>query len=98
MNRIDCEIYVSQMITFFESNPNDLMELVGKVQKEKFYEKIREKSFDNLEKGDDYVLTKQQIIDIVIELKVPELVETLNPKEVIEGYIQKTKWGEIILN
>lgn len=98
MERIDCEIYVRQMITFFESNPGDLMDLVGDVQKEKFYEKIREKSFENLERGDDYVLTKQQIIDIVIELKLPELVDTLNPKAVVEGYIQKTKWGKIILN
>ena len=52
MSRIDCEVYVSQMISFFESNPSDFMELVGDVQKEKFYDKIREKSFENLEKGE----------------------------------------------
>lgn len=98
MDRIDCEIYVKQMISFFENNPGDFMTLVGNVQKEKFYEKIREKSFQNLENGLDYVLSKQQIIDIVIELKLPELVDTLNPQEVIDGYIQKTKWGKINLN
>jgi hypothetical protein len=98
MSRIDCEIYVSQMISFFENNPGDFMELVGDVQKEKFYDKIREKSFENFDKGEDFVLSKQQIIDIVIELKVPELMDTLNPQKVVEGYIQKTKWGKIILN
>ena len=43
-------------------------------------------------------LTRQQIIDIVMELKIPELFEKPNPKSVVEGYVQKTKWGKIILN
>jgi hypothetical protein len=38
------------------------------------------------------------MIDIVLELKIPELYEKPNPKSVVEGYIQKTKWGKIILN
>ncbi len=98
MDRIDCEIYVKQIISFFENNSDDFMLLVGNVQKEKFYEKIRKKSFENFENGLDYVLSKQQIIDIVIELKLPELVDKLNPQEIIDGYIQKTKWGKINLN
>ena len=32
------------------------------------------------------------------ELKIPELFEKPNPKSVVEGYVQKTKWGKIILN
>jgi hypothetical protein len=38
------------------------------------------------------------MIEIVLELKAPELKEKLNPKQEVEGYVQKTKWGEIILN
>ena len=57
-----------------------------------------EKSIQNFDNGIDYILSKDQIVEIVIELKLPELVETSNPKEVIEGYIQKTKFGNIILN
>jgi hypothetical protein len=94
MKNIDCEIYISQMITFFENNPGDFMDLVGDVQKEDFYQKIREQSLKNLEEGNDYVLTKQQIIDIVVELKVPELNDRLK----IEKHIFKTKFGDIILN
>jgi hypothetical protein len=94
MKNIDCEIYISQMITFFENNPGDFMDLVGDVQKEDFYKKIREQSLNNLEEGNDYVLTKQQIIDIVVELKVPELNDRLK----IEKHIFKTKFGDIILN
>jgi hypothetical protein len=94
MKNIDCEIYISQMITFFENNPGDFMDLVGDVQKEDFYKKIREQSLKNLEEGNDYVLTKQQIIDIVVELKVPELNDRLK----IEKHIFKTKFGDIIMN
>ena len=37
MSNVDIEIYVSQLINFFESNPNDLIDLVGNIQKEEFY-------------------------------------------------------------
>jgi hypothetical protein len=98
MMNVDIEIYISQLITFFEKNPGDFMDLVGDVQKEEFFQKLKEKSITNHSKGEDFILTKQQIIDIVMELKIPELFETPNPKSVVEGYIQKTKWGKIILN
>jgi hypothetical protein len=98
MKNVDCEIYIKQVISFFENNPNDLMDLIGEVQRDEFYDKIREKCEKNVDEDIDYVLTRQQMIEIVLELKAPELHEKLNPKKEIEGYIQKTKWGEIILN
>ena len=84
MKNIDVEIYISQMITFFENNPGGFMDLVGDVQKEEFYQKMKEKSLENVEKGEDFILTKQQIIDIVVELKAPELSEKLNYVEKVE--------------
>jgi hypothetical protein len=98
MKNVDCEIYIKQVISFFENNPNDLMDLIGEVQRNEFYEKIRERCEKNVDENIDYVLTRQQMIEIVLELKAPELHKKLNPKQEIEGYIQKTKWGEIILN
>lgn len=98
MGNVDIEIYVSQLIKFFESNPNDLMELIGDLQKEEFYNKIKIKCQENYDKGEEITLTKNQIVDIVIELKMPELQEKLNPKQVVEGFVQKTKFGNIILN
>lgn len=98
MKNIDCEIYISQVITFFENNPNDLMDLIGELQRKDFYQKLRERCEKNVDEGQDYVLTRQQMINIVLELKAPELIEISNPESVVEGYIQKTKWGEIILN
>ena len=98
MKNIDCEVYVSQLITFFDKNPNDLMLLIGDLQKEDFYIKLREQCYKNAEESDDHVITKQQMIDIIIELKIPQLSKELNVENVIEGVVQKTKWGEIILN
>ena len=98
MKNIDCEIYISQVISFFENNTNDLMDLIGELQRNDFYEKLRERCEKNVDEGEDYVLTRTQMINIVLELKAPELIEPQNVESVIEGYIQKTKWGEIILN
>jgi hypothetical protein len=98
MKNVDCEIYIKQVISFFENNPNDLMDLIGEVQRNEFYDKIRERCEKNVNEDIDYVLTRQQMIEIVLELKAPELHEKLNPILEIEGFVQKTKWGEIILN
>ena len=98
MKNIDCEIYISQVISFFENNPNDLMDLIGELQRNDFYEKLRERCEKNVDEGEDYVLTRTQMINIVLELKAPELIKNPNPESVVEGHIQKTKWGEIILN
>lgn len=98
MKNIDCEIYMSQLISFFESNPNDLTDLIGEIQKDEFYQKLKVQCLKNLEEGGDHVITRKQMIDIVIELKSPNLHQMLNSKNVIEGFVQKTKWGDIILN
>lgn len=98
MKNIDCEVYVSQLITFFDKNPNDLMLLIGDLQKEDFYIKLREQCYKNAEESDDHIITKQQMIDIIIELKIPQLNEKPNSEMIVEGLIHKTKWGEINLN
>jgi len=97
MKNIDCEVYISQLITFFEKNPNDLIDLIGDIQKDEFYDMLRSQCIENSKKG-DHIITRDQIIDIVIKLKMPEIVDVEESKEKVESYIQKTKWGEIILN
>jgi hypothetical protein len=98
MKNIDCEIYVSQLISFFENNPNDLLTLIGDLQKEDFYSKLREQCEKNSKNNGDHVISKQQIVDIIIDLKMPELLSAEESIEKIQGFIQKTKWGDIILN
>jgi hypothetical protein len=95
---VDIEIYISQLKTFFENNPGDFMDLVGEVQKEEFFQKMKEKSIENYEKGEDFILTKQQIIEVVVDLKSPELNVKSDYINIVKGHIQKTKFGDIILN
>lgn len=96
MKNVDVEIYMNQLINFFENNPNDLMDLIGSLQKEDFYIKLRKQAEKNLKEGNDIVLTRDQILNIVIELKVPEIID-VKPND-LEKIIQKTKFGDIILN
>jgi hypothetical protein len=98
MGNVDCEVYLRQLITFFENNPNDLMDLIGSVQKIEFFNKLRKQCEKNSKEGDDHIITRQQMVDIVIQLKMPEIVNTEESIEKIQGFIQKTKWGNIILN
>ena len=98
MGNVDCEVYLRQLITFFEHNPNDLMELIGTVQKQEFFDKLREQCEKNSQESDDHIITRQQMVDIVIRLKMPEMVNTEESIEKIQGFIQKTKWGNMILN
>jgi hypothetical protein len=70
MKNIDIEIYVSQVITFFEKNPNDLMDLIGELQKDEFYLKLRQQCEKNVEEGKDITLTKEQMINIIVVLKI----------------------------
>ena len=74
------------------------MILIGDLQKEDFYKKLKEKCYKNAKESDDHIITKQQMIDIIIELKIPQLNEKPNSEMIVEGLIHKTKWGEINLN
>ena len=98
MKNIDVEIYISQMITFFEKNPKDFIDLVGNIEKEIFYNKMKERSLKNVKEEKDLILSKEQISDIVIELQDPNLNEKKDDIKNIENIILKTKFGNIFLN
>jgi hypothetical protein len=96
MGKVEVDIYMNQLISFFENNPNDLMDLIGNENKTDFYKRVKEQCFINLNKGDDVSLTKQQLIDIVVDMK-----GKTNPKSdilTIQGKVLKTKFGDIFLN
>ena len=62
MKNVDVEIYINQFITFFNNNPNDLLQLIGDVLKDDFYDRVKQQSLDNIENGEDVSLTQKQII------------------------------------
>lgn len=96
MKNVDVEIYMNQLISFFENNPNDLMDLIGGLQKNEFYVKLRERLEKNFEEGNDIVLTRDQILNVVLKLKIPEILE-FKPND-LRSIIYTTKFGDIILN
>lgn len=95
MKNVDVEIYMNQLISFFDKNPTDLLSIVGEEYKELFFEKIKEQCYKNIENGEDIPLTRKQLIDIVVEIKGKD--EETHSK-IINGVFQKTKFGDISLN
>ncbi len=92
---VECEIYISNMINFFEKNPNDLIDMIGDEDKQNFYDKIREYTYKNFENGEEVTLTQKQLLDILVKLH--KSTEKIKEIEVMVP-IHKTKWGEFILN
>ena len=78
---VDVQIYLSNFKSFFNNNPNDLINLIGDGDKDKFFEMVQESVIENNEKGEDLELTKKQLIDIMLILtkdRVEEKVENFN--------------------
>jgi hypothetical protein len=96
MKNVDAEIYLNQLIGFFEKNPNDLIDLIGKLKKNTFYERVKEKVYENLDNGLELILTQQQLIDIVVGM-YDETNKKVNPIE-IKTPVIKTNYGIIFLN
>jgi hypothetical protein len=68
MDSIDVKIYLNQFISFFEKNPESLYKLIGEINKDIFFEKVREKCFENLKNNDDVALTKTQLEELIVGL------------------------------
>jgi hypothetical protein len=96
MKNVDVEIYVNQLISFFEKNPNDLINLIGDSLKDKFFEKIKKQCMKNAENGEEVSLTQKQIIDIVVEMKSEEVAE--GKKLIIHKVFEQNKAGVFCLN
>jgi hypothetical protein len=95
---VDVEIYINNIVKFFKSNPNDLLNLVPKEKEDEFYNKIREVAIENADKGEDAPLTQKQMIDICVVLNGKTPKEDKVVEEKLESYIMGTKFGPIFLN
>jgi hypothetical protein len=95
---VDVEIYMNNVVKFFKSNPNDLLNLIPKDKEDEFYQKIREVSSKNTEKGEDAPLTQKQIIDICVILNGKTPKENKKLEETLESCMLNTKFGIIFLN
>lgn len=96
MKNVDVEIYINQFISFFNNNPNDLLELIGYVLKDDFYERVKLQSLNNFNNGEDVYLTQKQIISIIVDLKQFQNVEVDMDK--IKSIIYHTQFAHFSLN
>jgi hypothetical protein len=96
MKNVDVEIYINQFITFFNNNPNDLIQLIGDVLKDDFYERVKQQSLENYDNGEDVSLTQKQIISIVVALKQSQNQEIDIDK--IKSVFIQTPFGQFSLN
>jgi hypothetical protein len=95
-NNIDAEIYLNNLIGFFEKNPNDLIDLIGEMRKDTFYKKLKEKVYENADKGEEIQLTQKQLIDIVVSMY--DDAQKKGQKIEVQVPVVKTNYGIIWLN
>ena len=87
---VDIEIYLSGMVKFFKDNPKDLLSLIPKDKENEFYSMLRKYSCDNFDKGDDYVLTRSQILEICVQLNDSKNI-LIFPKLIEENELEQLK-------
>jgi hypothetical protein len=98
MKNLDVDLYITQFRGFFDKNPNELMTLIGDVLAEDFFKRVEEQCYKNLEKGDEVSVTRQQLIDIVVDLKSKETEIEKDIQSSITKVFEHTKFGDICLN
>jgi len=91
---LEVELYMSNVIKFFNENPKDLMNFVTQERKDEFFQKIKEKALENVEKGEEVVLTQQQFIDICVNMNEKQVKEFQYLKKIMVT----TRYGQICWN
>jgi len=95
MDNVDVQIYLSQVKTFFEQNPDELINLLGKAKPEDFFEGVARLAAENIDNGEDVQLTNKQMIDLIVELNKTK--KGLIVREVLTPVLE-SKFGKIYLN
>jgi RNA processing factor Prp31 len=96
MTHIDVELYISQIISFFKTNPAELTKLIGDLDEETFFSKVKETAYKNFQETGDMVLTKNQMIEIVVEMHHNANNKPKN--DFLEKIFEDSKYGKICLN
>lgn len=87
---VDIEVYLSGLIKFFKDNPKDLFSLVPKEKENDFYSMLRKFSCKNYDNGEDYVLTRNQILEICVQLNDSKKILVF-PKLIEESELDELK-------
>jgi hypothetical protein len=69
MGNLDIEIYMTNFKGFFDKNPEQLNQLIGTIDSEKFFDGVR-KIVEENSKEEERALepTRKQLIDLIVKL------------------------------
>ena len=92
---LEIEIYMSQFKGFFTKNPDQLKILIGDIEPEEFYVKIRETVEKNVTEEKSVEPTRKQILEILVEINsgVP-----VDEKKLMKLPFMEHRMGLICLN
>ena len=92
---LEIEIYMSQFKGFFSKNPDQLKILIGDIEPEEFYVKIRETVEKNVTEEKSVEPTRKQILEILVEINsgVP-----VDEKKLMKLPFMEHRMGLICLN
>jgi thioredoxin-related protein len=81
MRNLDIEIYMTNFKGFFDKNPEQLTQLIGSIDSEKFFDGVRSIVEEN-SKDEEKALepTRKQLIDLIVKLNGDQtLVDKILP-------------------
>ena len=69
MSNVDIEIYMTNLVKFFDKNPEQLKILIGDNDSNIFFQKIRKIVETNEKDEKELAPTRKQMIEIILEIK-----------------------------
>ncbi len=69
MSNLDVEIYMTNFKKYFENNPDQLTQLIGDIEKERFFDGVRKIVEENSTQEDKALEpTRKQLIGLLLDL------------------------------
>jgi len=69
MSNVDIEIYMANLVKFFDNNPEQLKILIGDIDGDVFFQKVRNVCELNDKDEKELAPTRKQMIEIILEIK-----------------------------
>ena len=95
MSNVDIEIYMTNLVKFFDKNPEQLKILIGDNDINIFFQKIRKIVETNEKDEKELAPTRKQMIEIILEVQKNATVKKLDK---IVGTFMDHHMGKISLN
>ena len=93
---LEVSIYISNLIKFFNDNPQDLINLIPVEKKDEFFNKVKIIANKNVIEFQDPTLSKEQFIEVCNDIVYGDEDHYIIIKK--EGPLVFTKFGIISLN